>query len=243
MKQKCVWAFAGDSGHSFGGEASVALHKELGLSPISSDGSLSGLERGNPALKDLTITFYKGTKQAYLDAYKADPSFQGFNDAARIQDFGSRLGGSITSSGASTTDKDLGGITLEEVKQTYPTCTEGNTSCKCRGVLTTITEQDFSATDTDTNGVSSRTRFLKGDVACQNLPFEAYLNSLLREGWPYVMLAGLISLVYYGWQYMTTSYGQKADASKARVVGILIGIVFFSVVRIILDLIGPNISL
>ena len=97
---------------------------------------------------------------------------------------------------------------------------------ECRLVLVTIK-------DTDKKNITN----------CNNIDFTTYLDAALDQLIPYIMIVALIMIVYSGFQYMVSGITGDIKAAKTRIVGILGGVVFFFLIRLVLNQITPNLQL
>lgn len=101
-----------------------------------------------------------------------------------------------------------------------------NAQHECRLVLVTIT-------DTDKKNITD----------CGNVGFTAYLSALWNQMVPYIMLIALVLIVFSGFQYMMSGVSGDTKIAKTRIAGILGGIIFFFLIRLILNQIAPNLYL
>ena len=78
----------------------------------------------------------------------------------------------------------------------------------------------------------------------EHLQFKTYLRIFLDENFPLVMFAAVAMVIVAGLQYMLSGFtpGEAAKA-KLRIVGIITGIVFYLLIRLILNLLKPGIGL
>jgi triacylglycerol esterase/lipase EstA (alpha/beta hydrolase family) len=74
--------------------------------------------------------------------------------------------------------------------------------------------------------------------------FACYLTSALQKNMPYAILLAVILVVVSGLQYMTSMGAPAAQgAAKTRIIGILTGIIFYTILSYILPVIVGGISL
>ncbi len=72
---------------------------------------------------------------------------------------------------------------------------------------------------------------------CVHTDFTSYLNALINDNITLVMLVALAMIVYSGVQYMSSGFSASAQKdAKARIMGILTGVVFYLLIRLILSL-------
>jgi len=84
----------------------------------------------------------------------------------------------------------------------------------------------------------------QGITDCNHVSFVQYFTALLDSFLPYVLLLSIVAIVYSGLQYMLASAGAgDTKAAKQRVLGILTGVVFYFLIRLILNQLAPGISL
>ena len=83
-----------------------------------------------------------------------------------------------------------------------------------------------------------------GITDCNKVSFSVYLAALLNSLVPYVLLIAIIAIVFSGLQYMLASAGAgDTKAAKQRVLGIISGVIFYFLIRLILNQLAPGISL
>jgi hypothetical protein len=80
-------------------------------------------------------------------------------------------------------------------------------------------------------------------ISGQAKDFPCYLNLILTENMPYVILVAVLLVVVSGIQYMLAA-GNAADQGKAkqRIVGTLIGIIFYTLIRYLIPLISGGLG-
>ena len=81
-------------------------------------------------------------------------------------------------------------------------------------------------------------------VSVEQPNFGCYINQFLLDIIPHVLTIAMIMIVFSGVQYMAsgvTADGQKA--AKQRIVGIVVGIMFFFAIRFILNQLSENIHI
>ena len=81
-----------------------------------------------------------------------------------------------------------------------------------------------------------------GDCS-QDIDFYTYLNEFINQLVPYVMIIALIMITYSGFQYMMGGAAGDVASAKARITGILGGIIFFFLIRLILNQVAPGLDL
>lgn len=83
-----------------------------------------------------------------------------------------------------------------------------------------------------------------GHFDCNNVPFESYISSLLDTLIPWIFVVATVMIVYSGVQYMLASVGGgDVKAAKQRIIGSLIGVAFYFLIRLILNQISNGIVL
>jgi glycerol uptake facilitator-like aquaporin len=81
-------------------------------------------------------------------------------------------------------------------------------------------------------------------VDCTQPNLLYYLDALLNENLTYIMFVAFIMIIASGVQYMLSGFAPDgAKKAKERIVGILIGVIFFLSIRLILNQISGGISL
>jgi hypothetical protein len=76
---------------------------------------------------------------------------------------------------------------------------------------------------------------------CSNIPFNFYLTELLDHMMPWIFTIATVMIVYAGIQYMLSAVGGgEVKKAKERIIGILIGVAFYFLLRVIINQIGPN---
>ena len=81
-----------------------------------------------------------------------------------------------------------------------------------------------------------------GDCS-QDIDFYTYLNEFINQLVPYIMIIALIMITYSGFQYMMGGAAGDVASAKARITGILGGIIFFFLIRLILNQVAPGLDL
>jgi hypothetical protein len=73
--------------------------------------------------------------------------------------------------------------------------------------------------------------------------FGCYINAVLRDNMPYVILVAVILVVISGLQYMFAQ-GNPGEQGKAkqRIVGVLIGIIFYFLIAYLVPLISGQLT-
>jgi hypothetical protein len=73
--------------------------------------------------------------------------------------------------------------------------------------------------------------------------FFQYVSIVLRDNTPYIVAAAVVIVVFSGVQY-AAAMGTTGEQSKAkeRIIGVVIGIIFFTLIRFILTLLSPTIQ-
>ncbi|MBU6389503.1 hypothetical protein KGQ71_03230 [Patescibacteria group bacterium] len=72
--------------------------------------------------------------------------------------------------------------------------------------------------------------------------FTEYMTVFINQLIPLIEFLALVMVVYSGIQYMISNTDKGKTAAKQRIIGILIGIAFFIVARLILDQIQAGIG-
>jgi len=79
---------------------------------------------------------------------------------------------------------------------------------------------------------------------CTNVPFNVYLSAVLDSLVPWIFTLAIVMIVFSGVQYMASAVGGgDTKAAKQRIVGSIIGVAFFFLIRLVLNQITPNLSL
>ena len=117
-----------------------------------------------------------------------------------------------------------------------PMSLSGGQDHYCKLVLTSVHDKDWKAI--------GQTGFPAGNT-CEDIPFEVYISALLSTLFPYVLFAALIMIVFSGVQYMSSalSGADGTKAAKTRIGAVLGGVIFFFLIRIIVNLVSPTIGL
>jgi hypothetical protein len=81
-------------------------------------------------------------------------------------------------------------------------------------------------------------------ISGQAKNFSCYISLLLKQNMPYVILVAVVLVVISGVQYML-AMGNSSEQGKAkqRIVGTLIGIIFYTLISYILPLISGGLSI
>jgi hypothetical protein len=119
-----------------------------------------------------------------------------------------------------------GTVTTSTTTPTPPTSTSGLTpdsSGNCHFVLVTV--------NVGTGG------------SCDSVDFTTYLNTFLNQIIPYILLIAMIMIVFSGFQYMTSGLTGDTKAARSRIIGIITGVIFFFLIRLILNQVAPGITL
>ena len=81
-------------------------------------------------------------------------------------------------------------------------------------------------------------------VTCNQPTLQYYLDAFLSENLTLIMFIALIMIVASGIQYMLSGFSpEAAKLAKQRIIGILVGILFFLLIRLLLNQISPGIGL
>jgi hypothetical protein len=86
---------------------------------------------------------------------------------------------------------------------------------------------------------------LTTSTACiETVPFRTYLRIFLDQNFPLIILVAVVMVIVAGLQYMLSGFSAgEAGKAKQRIGGIIAGIVFYMLIRLILDLLQPGLSL
>ncbi len=81
------------------------------------------------------------------------------------------------------------------------------------------------------------------DCIPPNVSFFEYIGLVMKENTALLIAAAVILVVFSGVQYML-ALGSTAGqgAAKQRIVGIVVGIIFFTLIRFILSILSPSLS-
>lgn len=114
--------------------------------------------------------------------------------------------------------------------------TQAGTTPPCHMVFMTITGPEYDAYQHQRN--------LHDPQSCITIPFDLYLGVLLTTLVPYILFVALIMIVFSGVQYMGSALsGDATKAAKQRIGSVLIGVIFFFLIRLILNQISSGINL
>lgn len=80
-------------------------------------------------------------------------------------------------------------------------------------------------------------------TSCNDIGFYTYLAAIYNQILPYVMIIALIMITFSGFQYMMGGVAGDVAAAKVRIAGVLGGIIFFFLIRLILNQLAPNLFL
>lgn len=73
--------------------------------------------------------------------------------------------------------------------------------------------------------------------------FSGYVQAVLSENFPIIMLLALAMIVFSGVQYMASGFSpESSKQAKERIIGILAGLVFYLLISLILRTINGNFS-
>jgi len=79
---------------------------------------------------------------------------------------------------------------------------------------------------------------------CNNVPFKVYISALLDSLVPWIFTLAIVMIVFSGVQYMASSVGGgDTKAAKQRIIGSIIGVAFYFLIRLVLNQIAPDITL
>ena len=118
-------------------------------------------------------------------------------------------------------------------KPTTPaTVNAPDSSGNCKLVLVTINVTD-----------PSKPNYISGVTDCANIGFYPYLNAAVDQLVPYIMIVALVMITYSGFQYMMGGAAGDVKSARARITGILGGIIFFFLIRLILNQVAPGLNL
>ena len=99
----------------------------------------------------------------------------------------------------------------------------------------TTTTKPAATTCNKPNGV-----LLPNDCV-DDLSFNQYLRKLLIQLIPLILFFAMIMIVYSGIQYMFSGFKpDQAGKAKQRIVGILIGVLFFLIISILIKQLSPE---
>lgn len=97
------------------------------------------------------------------------------------------------------------------------------------------TQSNPTQTSADTNPCPNESVLLPGVCNVNNVSFEVYLKLILQKIIPYIIFLAMVMIVYSGVQYMLGGINaENTKKAKARIVGILVGIMFFIFIGFIL---------
>jgi len=73
--------------------------------------------------------------------------------------------------------------------------------------------------------------------------FSKYIATLLKDNFPLLLFIAVVMIVASGIQYMLSGFTPDgAKQAKQRISGILIGIIFLLLIRLLANLLTPNLS-
>jgi len=95
----------------------------------------------------------------------------------------------------------------------------------------------------DTGCPSGQSQTVLAGCVASNATFLQYVNAILNQNTAYIITVAVIIIVASGIQYMLAlgSAGEQGKA-KQRIVSVIVGIIFFTLIRFVLSLIGNGLN-
>jgi len=130
---------------------------------------------------------------------------------------------------------------LRRVVANPPTC-DNNGNCSCKLLLVTVTNAHWPpASKRD----AADPFIADPGFDCNNVGAIPYLTAALNTLFPYLMFFALLTIVFSGVEYMSGAITNvdKKGAAKARIGAVLIAIIMYFLIRLIINLITPDLGI
>ena len=138
----------------------------------------------------------------------------------------------VSLTGIRTAYADPGSI-LPHTNTSISTAVDG---CTPSGVLIDLSK--ISAADYGHYGLTRDTNCI------EKLTFKQYLQLFLDQNFWLIMFFALLMIIASGLQYMLSGFAaDNVKQARTRIVGILSGVVFYLLIRLIINQLTPNVNL